>query len=444
MDYVIMAGQLILSLSILVVLHEGGHFFPAKFFNTKVEKFYLFFDPWFSLFKYKKGDTEYGIGWLPLGGYVKIAGMVDESLDTEKLKEPAQPWEFRSKPAWQRLIIMLGGVIVNFILGFFLFAMGLWVYGEEYLPAKNVEHGIYADSLGIEMGLQHGDKILAIGDKPFEKFSDSYVTREIVINSAKTLVIERNDREISLPIDEKFIAILSSYKNKGQRLFTERVPFVLAAITKKSPAEAAGLQEKDKIIALNNRPTPFFGDFKDQIKGQRSTPINMTVLREKDTLQISLTTTENATIGVNPFGGSYFFETAREEYTLGQALPAGTIKGYNFVIDQLKAFGQIFKGKIKAQDSLGSFISIGKLFGGEWNWERFWRMTAILSLILGFMNLLPIPALDGGHVMFLLYEIVVGKKPSDKFLEYATIFGFVILMSLMVLALGLDIFRAIF
>ncbi|MEM8908742.1 MAG: site-2 protease family protein, partial [Bacteroidota bacterium] len=259
MEYVVMIGQLILSLSILIVLHEMGHFFPARLFGTRVEKFYLFFDPYFSLFKYKKGETEYGIGWLPLGGYVKISGMIDESMDREQMKLPPQPWEFRSKKAWQRLIIMLGGVTVNFILGFLIWGLVLWTWGEKYMPTENVKYGIYADSLGVEMGLQNGDKVLSINGKPFEKFNDRLIVQEIIFNNADALEIERNGQQMTLPIDSKWVSELSSFKNKNERLFIERFPFVIGAVSEDEefPAKKAGIQEGDRIIAFNEQPTQF-------------------------------------------------------------------------------------------------------------------------------------------------------------------------------------------
>ena len=432
-----------LSLSILIVLHEMGHFFPARFFGTRVEKFYLFFDPWFSLFKYKKGETEYGIGWLPLGGYVKISGMIDESFDTEQMEQEPQPWEFRSKPAWQRLIIMLGGVTVNFLLGFFIYGMVLWYWGEEYLPNENVKYGIFVDSLGQDMGLRDGDHILSVGGQPFDKFNDRQVVREIIINNASSLQVERNGQQLEVKIDPKFVSILASHENKDKPLFSARVPFIAAKLVKGSPAETAGIEEKDQIIALNGAPTPFFNDFYKKARDLKEEPVDVTVVREKkDTMTLSMTTTENGTIGIYPFGATYFFDTERQEYTLGEALPAGVVMGVSFLRDQAKAFGQIFRGRIKAKDSLGGFGTIGAMFGNEWQWERFWRMTAILSLILAFMNLLPIPALDGGHVMFLLYEAVTGRKPSDKFLEYATMIGFILVLGLVLVANGLDIFRS--
>lgn len=446
-----MGGQLMLSLSILIVLHEMGHFFPARWFKTRVEKFYLFFDPWFELFKIKRGETEYGIGWLPLGGYVKISGMIDESMDREQMKGDPQPWEFRSKPAWQRLIIMLGGVTVNFILGFFLFGMVLWFWGREYLPNDNVTYGIYADSLGMELGLRTGDKILSVGDADFEEFSEGTVRREIIINDADNIKVLRGGQTVTLPVDEKWVGLLASYEYKDKMLFMPRLPFIITQILEKSPAEEAELQMFDKIIALNGKPTPFFMDFSKEIENRKNEQIQLTLLRSvkrdtfiyegADTLNVSLTTNENAKIGAARISPIDFYDTNRETYNLVQALPAGVAAGWNFLVIQIKAFGQIFAGKMKASDSLGGFGSIGKMFGSEWDWERFWRMTAILSLILAFMNLLPIPALDGGHVMFLLYEMVTGRKPSDKFLEYATIVGFVIVLGLVLYANGMDIYR---
>ncbi len=436
-----MVGQLMLSLSILIVLHEMGHFLPAKWFGTRVEKFYLFFDPWFSLFKKKIGETEYGIGWLPLGGYVKISGMVDESFDTQILKEEPKPWEFRSKPAWQRLVIMLGGVTMNFILGFLLYGMVLYWYGEEYLPAENAQYGIHVDSIGYEMGLRNGDKILRVGDQPFEKFNPRVVIKEIILNNARSLTVEREGQIIDIPIDPKYADILSRFENKNIVLFQPRVPFVASELIKDGPAERAGIQPKDRIIGLDSFPTPFFDQFFELVRQRKAQPVTVHVVRGADTLHFNLTTTPEGAIGVYPFGPDYFFKTERQEYTLAAALPAGVRKGWTFLTDQIKAFGQIFRGKIKASESLGSFISIGQMFGVTWDWERFWLMTAFLSLILAFINLLPIPALDGGHVMFLLFEVLTGRKPSDKFLEYATMIGFVIIIALMVYALGLDISR---
>ncbi|MBK7426016.1 MAG: RIP metalloprotease RseP [Saprospiraceae bacterium] len=442
MDIVVMIAQFVLSLSILIILHEMGHFIPARLFKTRVEKFYLFFDPWFSLVKKKIGDTEYGIGWLPLGGYVKISGMVDESFDKEQMKQPPQPWEFRSKPAWQRLIIMLGGVTVNFILGFFIFGMLLWSYGEAYLPAENAKYGIMVDSLGREMGLQNGDKILKIGEQEFDRFNDRTLIRGIALDNARSITVERQGSVVEVPIDEKYVGELTASRNKNVSLFNTRLPFVAGKIADGSPAEKADFKAEDQLLAVNGEILEFFDQFQAKVKSMPSQEITVTLVRNKtDTLSKQVTTSELGTIGIFPMGPDYFFEMKRQDYTLAQALPAGVTKGWNFLADQIKAFGQMFKGNIKATESLGGFASITSLFPTTWDWETFWRITAILSLILGFMNLLPIPALDGGHVVFLLWEVVTGKKVSDKVMETATMIGFFLLIGLLLFANGLDVFR---
>lgn len=442
METLIMIGQFVLSLSILIVLHECGHFFPAKWFKTKVEKFYLFFDPWFSLWSTKKGETEYGIGWLPLGGYVKIAGMIDESFDKEQMAGPPQPWEFRSKPAWQRLIIMLGGVTVNFILGFFLFAMILWNWGEEYLPNENVKYGISVDSLGTEMGLRDGDHIMEIGGKAFEKFNPAIVKTEIIINDAKDIRLIRDGSQQTIPIDQKFTGILSKHENQKIPLFGVRVPTAVKEVKKDSPAEAAGLQEGDELLELNGKDIGYFHFYNreaESLKGQNAT---LKLLRNsRDTVSTTVSFNDDGTLGFFAKTAFDYFDTNTQSFTLAEAIPAGYNKGVDFLSSQIKAFGQIFKGRIKAKDSLGSFISIGKLYGTTWDWRNFWYMTASLSILLAFINLLPIPALDGGHVMFLLWEVITGRKPSDKFLEVATFAGFIVLVVLMIYAIGLDISR---
>jgi regulator of sigma E protease len=450
MDILIMVGQLLLSLSILVTLHEMGHYLTARWFKTKVEKFYLFFDflfPFanlmnFSIWKKKIGDTEYGIGWFPLGGYVKIAGMIDESNDKDFLNQEPQPWEFRTKPAWQRLIIMLGGVIVNFILGGLIYAGVLWTWGTEYLPAKNATHGIFADSLGRQIGLRDGDMITFIDKSPFEKFSEPAVKRAIIIDNAQSITVMREGSSLVLNIPEDFSKILAAHANKDKELFSLRVPFVADRLASESPAESAGIKSGDQLIAFNNSPTPFFQDFFQMARENPGKEAVITLVRNNtDTLTKTLTLTNEGKIGVYPKGPGHFFKAERFDYSLLAALPAGFVRGFDFLAVQLKAFGQMFKGKIKASDSLGGFASIGQMFGSEWLWERFWNMTAALSIILAFMNLLPIPGLDGGYVMFLLIEIVTRRKPSDKVMEMAGTIGFILIITLMLWANGLDIVR---
>ncbi|NJB85681.1 regulator of sigma E protease [Lewinella marina] len=443
MDTLITVGQLVLSLSILIVLHEFGHFLPARLFGTRVEKFYLFFDPGFSLFKKQIGETEYGVGWLPLGGYVKISGMIDESFDTDQMEQEPQPWEFRSKPAWQRLIIMLGGVTVNFFLGFFIYAMVLFAYGEEYFPAENITAGIAADSLGQEIGLESGDHILRVGQVPFERFNDRIVLREIAINNARDIEVNRGGETVIVDVDPKWTDLLTRYENKNARLFTMRMPLVVADVAPGGPAEAAGLQKEDRVVSVDGTPTPYFDQFTEIIQRQKGQTVTLGIQpKDSETIkEVPLTLTEEGRIGVAVAPPDYFYKTERQEYGFVESLPAGVNQGVSFLSDQFKAFGQMFAGNIKVTESLGGFASIGSMFGSTWNWERFWYMTASLSLILAFMNLLPIPALDGGHVMFLLYEVVTGRKPSDKFMERATMVGFVIVLGLVVLANGLDIWR---
>jgi len=430
-----------LSLSILIILHECGHFFPAKWFKTRVEKFYLFFDPYFSLLKIKKGDTEYGIGWLPLGGYVKISGMVDESFDLEALKEEPKEWEFRSKPAWQRLIIMLGGVIVNFILGVVLFALILFHWGETYIPTLGAKHGIVVEELGKQLGLQDGDLVLKVDDVSIDRFESFLVKQEIIFGEASEMTIRRGGRDITIPIDPQVAQQLSVYENKDKSLFTLAFPTIVDAVTESSNAEKAGITKGDQIIGINDISTPFFVQFARELSNQASQNIELSLIRSSDTIRLAALVGDDGKLGFVPRSTDSFVEIESLKYGIGPAFAKGFNRSYGFIGDQINAFGQMFRGKIKAKDSLGSFISIGGMFGTEWNWQRFWTMTAMLSILLGFINLLPIPALDGGHVMFLLFEVLTGVKPSDRVIEYATMGGFLLIMTLMIYALGLDIMR---
>lgn len=441
MGVMTMIAQLILSLSILVILHEMGHFLPAKWFKTKVEKFYLFFDIKFALFKKKIGETEYGIGWLPLGGYVKIAGMVDESMDLEQMKEPPKPWEFRSKPAWQRLIIMLGGVTVNFLLGFLIFGMMLWAYGKEYLVNDKLEYGIYADSLGTDLGFREGDKIISIGGEKLTEFSPVTLRREIVLNNAREVIVLREGQEVTLQVDQKYSQILSSNDFKDYLVVGPRIPFVIAEVTKGSNAEKAGLKAGDKLVSYDGKPLLFHHEVVKEIPLMKGRTIELGYMRNGQLQHSSVLVDETGKMGIGPTAPAGLGLTSRQDYSLMQAIPAGFSDGLIFMGDWFKGIGQLFKGNVKAKDSLGGFISITKLFRTSWDWEQFWHITAVLSFILAIMNLLPIPALDGGHVMFLLWEVATGKKPSDKFMEYSTYVGFAIVLCLLVFANGLDVMR---
>ena len=439
MGIISIAAQLILSLSILVVLHECGHFFPAKWFKTRVEKFYLFFNPGFSLFKKQIGETEYGIGWIPFGGYVKISGMIDESMDTEQMEAEPQPWEFRSKPAWQRLVIMLGGVTVNFVLGFLIFAGMMWYWGETYYNASDLKYGVVASEIGKDLGIEDGDHIISIGDVKFDRYNPGIISQEIVLNDPEALLVNRDGEEIALPIPADMAEKLTKYENKGVGLFAARLPQKVAKVNS-GAAEKAGMKEGDRIIGVNGTNTFFLQDFVMAMKDKKEENVNFTVLRnERDTLNLSATLSKEGRLGIQNVLLDGFAPEQKQKYSLGEAIPKGVDISYGFLTGQLKAFKQMFAGKIKATDSLGSVFSIAKMFDESWNWEQFWKITAMLSILLGFFNLLPIPALDGGYVMFLIWEVVTGKKPNDKFMEYATMVGFFILIGLMIFALGLDV-----
>ncbi|MGE5429119.1 MAG: RIP metalloprotease RseP [Methylococcaceae bacterium] len=434
----IKAAQLILSLSILVIIHEFGHFLFARLFKTRVEKFYLFFDPWFSLFKVKKGETEYGVGWLPLGGYVKISGMIDESMDKEAMKLPPQPYEFRSKKTWQRLLIMVGGVLMNFILAFIIYIGILYAYGEQYLPTENVKYGIEVDAVGQQIGLQNGDKILSVGEHKVENFFK--IVPAIMLDKASYVKVERDSQTVKVDISDEDIALL--IKSKG--VISVRTPFnyKVGDFLKNSPAKEAGLKKGDQILGMEHQTYAYNDQFKTALKQNIGKNVELNVLRGSDTINVSLTIPETGMLGIQldqDFEKLFEFKTIK--YGLLESIPAGINKGFTTINEYLKSFALIFSPKTKAYESLGGFVAIGNLFPSMWNWYSFWNMTAFLSIILGVMNLLPIPALDGGHVMFLLFEMITGRKPGDKFLEYAQIAGMVLLFSLLIYANGNDLFK---
>jgi regulator of sigma E protease len=436
---IIKAAQLIVSLSILVIIHEFGHFLFARLFKTRVEKFYLFFDPWFSLFKFKKGDTEYGVGWVPLGGYVKISGMIDESMDKEAMKLPPQPYEFRSKTTWQRLLIMLGGVLMNFILAFILYIGVLYAWGEQYLPTKNVKYGIEVDSIGQKIGFMNGDKILSVADIEVENFHKIIPT--VILDKAPNVQVERDGQKIDVEISDDDLAMM--IKSKGVLSF--RIPFnyKIAKVGKDLAAEEAGLLKGDLILGMNQRRFEYNDQFKTALKDSIGKTISLDVEREGQLIVLPLTVPESGLLGIELDQDllTEIFEFKTIKYGFLESIPAGITKGINTVKDYLKQFKLIFSPKTKAYESLGGFIAIGNIFPGAWDWFSFWNMTAFLSIILGVMNLLPIPALDGGHVMFLLFEIITGRKPGDKFMEYAQITGMIFLLTLLIFANGNDIFK---
>lgn len=445
MDILIKFSQFLLSLSLLIILHEFGHFIPAKLFKTRVEKFYLFFDVKFSLFKKKIGETVYGIGWLPLGGYVKISGMIDESMDTEQMALPPQPWEFRSKPAWQRLIIMLGGVTVNFILAFVIFIGMAFVYGETFVANTDVKDGIWVtNEVGKKVGFQDGDKIKTVDGKTFDSFEDmAYATL-----FSQKVIVERNgsDVAIDLPVD------LTGKMMDGKKIpmFTYRIPFAVRALDDSSLNKEA-LKKGDVFQSINGQPVRYYDQVKaigEQLKGKT---VPATLLRDEKPLNLSISFDKNGKIGVAPAIPTLenleklgYYKISKENYSFAESIPAGidkTIKKFNQYIQQLKA---IFNPSTGAYKGVGGFYAIFDIFPNSWSWEAFWDITALLSIMLGVMNLLPIPALDGGHVLFLLYEMITGRKPSDKFMEHAQMVGFILLIGLLLFANGNDIYKAIF
>ena len=436
----IKAAQFILSFSILIVLHEFGHYITAKWFKCRVEKFYLFFNPWFSLWKKKKGETEYGLGWIPLGGYVKISGMIDESMDKEAMKQPAQPHEFRSKPAWQRLIIMLGGIIVNIILAILIFIMILWVWGEKYMPPSSAKYGIVADSLAQKIGLRNGDMILKVGGKEVKDILN--MRGEVVYNEGeKTIIVKRGDSILSLEYDKSTVRKLNT-RDAGS-FISVRVPFVIDKFAKNSTAEKAGVKPGDRIIAVNDIQTLYYDEFTKLMKDKGKEKINISVIRNLDTVDILVELDEKGKLGAWPVDDykKLGFSLAVKKYSFFQAIPAGFNKCWSTLGKYMKGLKQLFNGNAKASESVGSVFSIGGIYPGVWDWHIFWTLTAVFSIILAFMNVLPIPGLDGGHALFTLVEMITGRKQSDKFLEYAQIVGMVLLLGLMAYALGLDIFR---
>ena len=433
-------GQFILSFSILILLHEFGHFITAKWFGCRVEKFYLFFDPWFSLWKKKIGETVYGLGWIPLGGYVKISGMIDESMDKEAMKQPAQPYEFRSKPAWQRLIIMLAGVILNVLLAFAIFAMILFKWGEEKLPVANLKYGLAADSLAKKVGIRDGDLITKVNGEKLVYFDD--LPKRMLLTEKVSLTVDRQGRDTIINFPPGFLKEIT--KNQLKNFVSVRLPNVVDSIDASMIKYTSGrLQKGDRVVALDSVKVEYYNDYAKAIKNFKNKNTTLTVLRMgKDTTKVGVKIDENGKVGYLAQRADAFLTFEKKEYSFFEAIPAGINHGINRLKEYIEGIKLLFTSKEHdVNDNLGSVISIGKTFGGVWDWERFWTMTGLFSIILAFMNVLPIPALDGGHALFTLIEMVTGRKPSDKFMEYAQMVGMVLLLGLMAYALGLDIFR---
>ncbi|MEN1785934.1 MAG: RIP metalloprotease RseP [Bacteroidota bacterium] len=442
--------QFLLSLSILIVLHELGHFIPAKLFKTRVEKFYLFFDVKFSLFKKKVGETVYGIGWLPLGGYVKISGMIDESMDTEQMKEEPKPWEFRSKPAWQRLIIMLGGVTVNFVLAVIIYIGMAYKYGDEYVRMDSLEDGVWVleERIGNKAGIKTGDKILAIDGKKLGSFSSVFI--EMINGNTMTLERDGVIIEKELPID--FISTLLEDEEKVRFLYP-RVPFIVGGIPEESQNKEAGLEVEDRILRIGDHQISYFDQARGILEQYSGQQVDLLVkTKDSDARTVPVQISDSATIGIIPGLPKNMLELVdmgvvekeTVSYSFLESVPAGVNKGVETLTNYAKQLKKIFNPSTGAYKGVGGFAAIGSLFPDTWDWTAFWSTTALISIILAFMNVLPIPALDGGHVMFLLYEMVSGRKPSDKFLEYAQMVGFFLLIALLLFANGNDLYKAVF
>ncbi|MEO5561778.1 MAG: RIP metalloprotease RseP [Chitinophagaceae bacterium] len=441
----VQVGQLLLALSLLIVLHEFGHYITARWFGCRVEKFFLFFDPWFALVKKKIGDTVYGIGWLPLGGYVKISGMIDESMDKEAMKLPPKEWEFRSKPAWQRLIIMLGGIIMNVLTAFIIYAFVLMIWGERNIPNGSVKSGIWVtDSLMNRLGFQSGDKIIAVNGDSVEYFED--IQAKLLIGG-KTVLIERDGKtqQVNLPID--LIDKLITRRDKKRSLLIQRLPTIVGTYDEKDTlyGKAAGLKPFDRIISVAGQPVEFMDQINVVGAQHKNGVVDIGVLRNGDTVTLSNKVSGEGRLGIIPlldeqYDSLGFYKVINTKYSFFSAFPAGFRKAGEKLGSYIDQFKLILNPKTGAYKGVGGFKAIGSVFPTEWSWEAFWNITAFLSIILAFMNLLPIPALDGGHVMFTLYEMISGRKPNEKFLEYAQMAGMVLLLLLMLYANGNDWF----
>jgi regulator of sigma E protease len=436
MDGLVMAGQLLLGLSILIILHELGHFWAARAFGIKVEKFYLFFDAWgFKLFSFNYKGCEYGIGWLPLGGYVKIAGMIDESMDTDQLAGPPQPWEFRSKPAWQRLIVMLGGVTVNVILGILIFWILTFKYGESYTPNDKLVNGIAPGIIGKEIGLQNGDRIVEVNGKKIERFEEVASSKVLLGNSELTVQRDGETKTIKVPGD-----VLEKVSDYGIAEFVSpRFLASVGAVVPASNADKAGLEVGDKIVSINQKSVKFLDEVRDELQTHKNQTVRLGVLRSADTVQLATAVDTAGQIGFKPDGLEIPVE--KQNYDFFASLPVGAAKAWGSLTDNAKGLGKVVTGQVKANKAFTGPVGIANMFGAEVNWIKFWGLVGLLSMALALMNILPIPALDGGHAVFLVIEMIKGKPLGDKFMEKAQIVGFVILVALMVFVLGNDILK---
>ena len=437
MDVLIKVVQFFMSLSLLVAIHEFGHFIVARIFKIRVEKFYIFFDPWFSLFKWKRGETEYGLGWVPLGGYVKIAGMIDESMDLEQMQAPVQPWEFRAKPAWQRLCVMVAGVVMNILLAMIIYTGIRYVHGESYMANEDVKWGYEFNEAAERMGFRDGDKFISVDGEGLDDVNDMR-SRLLLTEGDRTVTVERNGEQVSFTIP--FDLLVEMRRNRDyEDLYMIRMPFIIDSVASAS-AMSAGLRAGDEVVACNGVEGVTAGMLTmDILPAHKGDTLAMSVLRAGERVALSVPVNEEGKIGV--MFRNNIFQPRTRTFTFLQAIPAGITLAVDTIADYWEQLKLIFQPKTKMYEELGGFISIGNIFPSEWDWLQFWTMTAFLSVILGVMNILPIPGLDGGHALFTLWEIITGRKPSDKFLEIMQYIGLAILFVLLVYANGNDIVR---
>lgn len=438
MDILIKAVQFILSLSLLIVIHEFGHFFFARLFGVRVEKFFLFFDTKYKLFSKKIGDTEYGIGWIPLGGYVKISGMIDESMDTDQMKKDPEPWELRTKPAWQRFFVMFGGVLFNFIFAFIVYAGMLTHWGEDYIPVDRIEHGLYCSPTALQVGFEHGDKILSLDGEQVEKFSE--IQRKLLLDGPSNIRIERagEERDILLNRDD----IHEIRKARNSALFSIMTPhFPVSYVQDTCLGASIGLQEGDVITQVSEYPVDYSFRLREILQKHKGKELVIYWKRGDETMQAPVQIDQTGMLGLMPnaFPEEY---VEHKSYTLLSGIPEGVNKCVGAVVDYVKQLKLLFVVEGAANDA-GGFIAIANIFPSTWNWQMFWSLTALLSVVLGVMNILPIPALDGGHIMFIVYEIITRRKPPQKFLERAQMAGMLFLLILLVLINGNDIFKLV-
>lgn len=438
MSFIIQLSQFILIISILVILHELGHFIPAKLFKVKVEKFYLFFEYKFSLFKKKIGNTVYGIGWIPFGGYVKMAGMIDESMDTEQLKKPAQPWEFRSKPAWQRFIIMIGGVTVNFLLAWFIYTALLLVNGDNYIANNKLKYGVYVDSIGEKLGIKKGDKIVSVDGKKIKEFNN--VPIGVLLGDKMT--VNRNGKHITFPLKDEIKKLVLN--QQGKSFISPALSTQIDSVVPNYSASIAGLKKGDMVTAVDAKPIAYWQELVENIRETKKDTLLLSIKRGNEIKQIAVKIPDSARIGIVPNLKQLktFYKT--DKYTLGAAIPKGLQKTINILVKQVKQFKLVFNKKTQGYKHVKGPIGIVEVMPKTWNWGFIWQFTAMFSVWLAFLNLLPIPALDGGHLVFIIYEMISGRKPTQKVLETAQMIGFFIIVTLMIVVFGNDIFNAIF